>query len=793
MYLRKQETFHQRHPQLEVLPKTTTNPKKETLFDTMALLLQAEQAVENVAKRNPLLNVFKPLKNQPIDPVENYFRRLANYQQGEWHIDPLQNDQEKESLLTPDMKHVIDEMLEMKKETVFPIELTREDGFGEGYAESMELQMANFVRLIEQQGLLASRSFLEQVLFQRVFNQLFSVAEQHIAKLAAGETHTLYPNIVYMVTSPPDKKEAGYHGINSLRNWNAKERHHSFHFVYIIDKIVTEKDEQGNLCVKSVSVKAVQFRTWHNINELLALHQRLATPIDVAKRFPITNQIIANTTAFSFPENDSQEDILNFFRKELYEGETNWARNTEQIPRFSKQGKQKLRLELGILTQGEYLELVELKKSFIGNKSAAYLNQQHLEQFPDLAFLIEYPSFEVLKQKSFFHKLYLQPMLELFRNISDEQINDPAFRKRLSKQVHLREEVFTKAVKLRIEELNINPTYTEFVKNDKVLSLFKNPFDISNIIKQVRAITSEEEGVPLNNSQRLQDQVRAHRILEDDQVFHKKIADHDRKWLAENAVSLFSLGGLGGAMQCYTIGALQLPSKIFDPGSGESITSAVVKALAGSDLETKQRSLQQIELEKYVELDLPGANRIWMVPASYLENAGCRVGENGVVLGPCSSKKYPEGIPLDAPEEKTNEIGGPFAMNRFQFAEFVRGIKESILQDQLEDQLDFEHLSETDKRKAQTLITELTRKLFKVSLSNLIAGVDDYQEDAYKLPQEKLQKITSVEALEKLVIELESSENETDHEELEALTTALKIKHSTITSDQITHSALNQI
>jgi hypothetical protein len=99
----------------------------------------------------------------------------------------------------------------------------------------------------------------------------------------------------------------------------------------------------------------------------------------------------------------------------------------------------------------------------------------------------------------------------------------------------------------------------------------------------------------------------------------------------------------------------------------------------------------------------------------------------------------------------------------------IKNLQENILQDQLEEQIGFEQLSTEDKTKTQHLIQRLTRKLFKVTLSTLIAGVDEHQEDASSIPQEKLRKIKTVEALEQLVTKLESSDDETDQIELEAL------------------------
>lgn len=725
MFLRNKEFYK---PQLEIMPKHDVS--REENFDALSLLLQAEQAISKVSEKNPLLKFFKRVKEQPIDAIENYFRRFFKYQQGEWAVELATSDAERAAILVPDFQHTIWEMLEAKKETVFPIELNKEAGFGEGYSESMELQLSNFARLIEQQGLLASRSFLEQVLFQRVYNQLFDVAQNHVDHLQTSETNTLYPNIAVLVTSPPDFYEAGYHGIDSFHNWNAQESHHSFHFVYLIDKIETRKNAQGKIEVTNVSVKTTQFRTWHNIQGLLDLHQRLGTPIEIDDRFPVTNQIIANKITFTFSESDSHQDILDYFRKELYVGEKKWARNTEQTPQFSEEGAKQFWDEIGVVSLEEY---------------------------------------EKSNKKSLFHSVYLQPVFKLLSETSEKDIQNHEVRQRLHEQIELRTQVFLQAVELRVRELNINPEYTKLVERNLLFSALKNPLQLPMILKQLKRLSSDDQQQPLNEPERLQTIVQTHHLLEQKQIFKKKLSKEELSRLSSNMSSVLAIGDYAfGSMQCLTIGTLKIPMQLADIGATADLSSAMAEALEQVDIDTKQKLLRDLEATNYVELDLPGADRIWMVPASYLTAPGCRVDKNGMVCGPCITEDFPLGIPFDHPLEQENPLG-PLPMDQIQYANYINQLKENILQDQLKNQLDFDNLSEKDQLKARTLIKDLTRKLFKVNLSNLIAGVDEHQEAAYKLPQEKLQKITNIESLEKLVIEFEKEDSNQAYSELEEL------------------------
>ncbi len=91
--------------------------------------------------------------------------------------------------------------------------------------------------------------------------------------------------------------------------------------------------------------------------------------------------------------------------------------------------------------------------------------------------------------------------------------------------------------------------------------------------------------------------------------------------------------------------------------------------------EIKLQMLQNIEKQDYVELDLThqGANKVWMVPKSYLETPGCYVGEDGEVYGPCD-------IPLNDPAETL-----ALPMTKTEYETMITQLQHNMAKQQLDD------------------------------------------------------------------------------------------------------------
>ncbi len=145
-------------------------------------------------------------------------------------------------------------------------------------------------------------------------------------------------------------------------------------------------------------------------------------------------------------------------------------------------------------------------------------------------------------------------------------------------------------------------------------------------------------------------------------------------------------------------------------------------------LTNKQELLKQLDQAEYIELDLTaaGASQIWMVPTSYLEAPGCRVGtgevkngiimEKGKVYGPCVTPEYPFGIPLDDPLE---QLAMP--LTKQQYDELLSTLQQETQQaqfDEIEQHLQ-EQVTDEDPNNYFIWLTfhQIQEKILKPTLS----------------------------------------------------------------------------
>lgn len=698
-----------------------------TLIDATTLQLLAEKHQHQLGiKRTEKKPSFfeKKLSKQPIQPFQYYLDRffpqdvLLTTEQIKAQLAALRR------AMVPDFEHAVREISVIEKKTSFPIKISveTESSKGEGYDESLTSMFANFAQVLAEQGLTTARSLLEKVVFSQVYEQLSQVGVAHFAEFQ--RTGKL-PNTMVLVTSPPGDYASGYHGVDTDKNLNGKEHHHTFFFTHTITGYETTTDASGNTIVTNVLVEVAQWRTWHNMAGLLDLHAQLGQSIALDTSIPVMNQLIANVITLQPKHSQTTEQTEAALEKMLYLNQDRWVMNPDASPTFKRDDETRFWKELGF---------DRLRKELGLDCTNTHLSAE----------------------LSFFEVFFLQPVERILQNTTPEALQDSTVRELITAQIELRAQLFLTAVEQRIRQLNTNPKYTELVKRNLWQAILTNPFQLPTILRQLADLEKNNDE-PLNTSKAVHDRDHFYRLEEKRSIFRQKLSKKDLEWMASTGSSLFAFGGFAaGSMQCWTIGAIQLPLKMMRPDSLTLNMPELQAQLDQVDTLTKKKVLEEIKQTQYVELDLTkqGANQVWMVPASYLEKPGCRVNADGVVCGPCITDEYPNGIPLDHPLEKENPYG-PLPMNQAQFESYVQTLEASILQDKLNQQLDTKNMNEQDARKTNQLIARLLKRLVRVSLSNLIAGVIEYQHTTALLPEPILQKITSITALERLVLFLE--------------------------------------
>lgn len=673
------------------------------------------------------------LREQPVSAAENYVRRFFPEENRADHDRPssietsaLTTRAERAQALWFDLSHTIREMVQVELETEFSYTMTTESLTGDGYSDDLTTMLANFAHELGNRGLAADRGQVETVVFQRVYHQLFAATQNWVdhqppsalENITAGELPPL--PFMALVTSPPDTFAAGYHGIDTLHNWNGKEKHHTFHFGIRVGAIELDASTDASKPkLKSLTLTTTQFRTWHNIQGLLDLHRQLGVPLSPTTDEPITNQLIANHQLHFFDENTPIDEQLAFFRDKLYQDAATWERRPDQVPQ---------------------------------------LEAETLVQFWE-------------EVTSFFQLFYLSPLLDLLDRHTPQTVVDPKRRQRLIAQINLRTDIFLRGVELRIRELNINPQYAALVKKNLLRQLWLQPDQWQQIQDQIAQVENPNRHPSRPLTQKVDDTLKTYTLIEKAQIFGQQLNERDALWLGQHTSGIIALGNFAfGSAQCYSVGALKLPVEVAKLAQTANFAAGLTELSTEIDIEVQRQLLQDLEQADYQELDLrsQGATQVWMVPASYLEKPGCRVAPDGTVCGPCITPDFPHGIPLDHPLEKANPLG-PLPMNRFQFERYLQTLRESILAHQIENQLNIEDLSDSEQTKAQGLISRLTRQIFKVNLSTVVAGVTEYGEGAGALTQEQLQRLTSIAELEQFVLELEQDSDDQSHEQLEKL------------------------
>lgn len=219
--------------------------------------------------------------------------------------------------------------------------------------------------------------------------------------------------------------------------------------------------------------------------------------------------------------------------------------------------------------------------------------------------------------------------------------------------------------------------------------------------------------------------------------------------------------------------------------------------LGGLSITNKQELLKQLEQEEFIELDLTdqGATQVWMVPASYLADPGCRVGtgeekdgfvmENGRVYGPCITPEFPFGIPLDDPLE---QLAMPLTQQ--QYNELLHTLQletqesqfdeiEQHLQENLDDQAPDSYLIWQTFHQIKDKILKPTLSIQELLNSDFVSQKAKLwlDEDEYGLLTSLTNAREILAALEKIWFKMFQEENE-----VQILNTRTHVRHPELDS-----------
>jgi hypothetical protein len=581
------------------------------------------------------------------------------------------------SALKNDLDHIKREnfLAEIVTRFSYQLEVKAETLFGPGYQEEMSFLLNTFAQELARRGLGTFRGLTEAVVFQKINSFLSHQALQLTEGQQPQEQQWL------LLTSPPDHKEAGYHGTTSLENHDAQELHHSFTFGIRLGKVQWEWNEatQRNEA-KSATVEVTQFRHWPNFAELLELQKELGSPLTIDPQIPLTNQIIANVHELAFPTNSTPESIEAAIQKTLYQPEKmkDWGRNPEQVPKFAKGDLEKLLTEETVL----------------------------------------------------FEQFFLPHALGIFEEITPELLNNRRKAKRMVKHLELLFQHYSGALEKRVRELNVNPAYEAMIaEQERQQPLLRK---IQQFIQSIQIFLARdktidpEENRPLPN--KIKDLNYLYYLSEKTKIFHKPLSKEERKWYFNNIGSLLNLSGFAfGLAQCIVLTPFSLPLNLMREGLNMKSLGKFESALNMLSIEQKREFYDVLVKEEMIELDLlhKGAKQIWMVPKSFLEGDGCEVDPaTGRVWGPCTDETG-QRIYIDDP--RFEQLS--FAMTKQEYEKFIDVMKKNIEESEMKEIEDFmmgSPITPEEKQKAQSLLHIFQEYFFLKTqkLSDFIAGSD---------------------------------------------------------------------
>lgn len=634
-----------------------------------------------------------------------------------------QSTQAKIDLLKFDADHFAREMALVETITRFSYwhSIKEDETFGDGYSENLGLMLNTFAQDLSKNGFNASRATIESVSFQK--------AKYLLTQIALSQK-----NSGILMTSFPDDRDSGYHGVDSKQNWDTPETHHSF--FYLLQVGETKRDKTGK--ITDFEIKTTQYRAWPNARQAVSLHEQLGQPIHNFDA-PIPNLLFAN--------------LIELDEKALQTA----LQSQEIVPD---------KTELPVDSQENNLESL-FREFLYSNSKTHIINHTHIPKVDQEAF------WEL--QNTYFTDFYLTVALPVFEEIDQIKKKNKQLDRRTIKQIQEKIDYLDKAFfyysKILLGWIKINNTNPNYTDAFKERSQTKKLIDLQQKLllrllgqKQTTKVPTPKELVTVLDID--------HRL-----ATKQPVSNAEKKKLLTVWGFFSFVGRFGSLLQCGVLTPFTMPLSILKKSVGiNNNLSEFTNSIQSISVPEKQEFLKQIQKEEYVELDLTdvkpvGAKKIYSVPKSYLEGAGCIVDENGDVLGPCMETVTENGvevkkrIPLDDPRDTL-----AFPMPLAEFKIYMQTLQQNIQQaslseiDQIFTEGDF---SDSEKREVQKTIKKLRQKLIKQSLGLQEFFTGNLTNELFysnnKWLKELILKLSfSLNPVETLITEVEIKLNESD-------------------------------
>ncbi len=643
-------------------------------------------------------------KNSIWDAV----KLIDRFKKAEYH-----SLESKVELLRADAIHHAKEMALVEPVTRFSYwhTINKNQTKGDGYYEDLGLMLNTFCQDLVRKGFNASRASIETLTFER--------AKQALTQIAMNGT-----NNAVLITSFPDVKDVGYHGVDSKFDWDKPETHHSFFYLLRVGEIIRDNSNT----VTSFEIKTTQYRAWPNARQAIQIHEQLGQSI-IDFDAPIPNLLFANVIQLN-PE----------LLKNVLSNTNRTIDNTTDITTDS-------------IDESED-SFEELFREFL------YLNsEEHLINYTQLPKVDKNEFWQI--QEEYFTHFYLAVALPVFEEISELLSTTQKLDKKTQKILQIKVDYLDKAFFYYSKILlgwikvhNSNPNYaTAFRERRK----FRKIIDFQQ--KILLRILGQKQNNKIPSVEKLKE------VLDIDHRLSTRqpVSSTEKKKLLSVWGFFSFVGNLSSLLQCGVMTPFSLKLSILNNSNNLGNTFIEFSSsLSHISIPDKQKFLATLQNEEYVELDLthqnPPAKKIFTVPKSYLEGKGCIVDSSGTVLGPCIDPLTNERIPLDDPRDSL-----AFPMTLIEFNQFMRTLQKSIENSTLTeiDQIfQSENFTQKEKRQTQLAIKKLRQKLIKQSLGlqEFITGnITKHQYDSNnKLLKELVLKLSfSLNPVETLTLEVE--------------------------------------
>ncbi|GIK84483.1 MAG: hypothetical protein BroJett025_11050 [Patescibacteria group bacterium] len=611
--------------------------------------------------------------------------------------------QAKIDLLRFDAVHHAKEMALVEPVTTFSYWHTVENNqtLGDGYFEDMGLMLNTFTQDLAQNGFNANRASIESITFERAKNILTKIA-------TTGKKDAL------LITSFPDDIESGYHGVDSKHNWDKPETHHSFYYLLQVGAI--HKDKGGS--VTQFEIHTTQFRAWPNARQAIQFHEQLGSPLTQFDA-PIPNLLFANTIQLTQENLESiassmgltgQSSIESLFREILNSSSEEHSINSTHIPKVN------------------------------------------LSEFWQV-------------QENYFNDFYLTVALPVFEEISqlENKKMDQKTQKYLQTKIDYLDKAFFYYSKIILGWIKIHNT------NPNYLATFAEKSRIQKLMDFQQKLLLQLLGQKQTNDIPSIDDLKTVLDIDHRLATRQAVTGEEKKKLLSIWGFFSYVGNFASLLQCGAMTPFSIPLSIMNstPTMGVSLAE-FSGSLVSISLPERQKFLSLLQKETYIELDLtkqtPAAKRVYVVPKSYLDGAGCIVNDSGEVLGPCVDPVTKQRISLDDPRDTL-----AFPMTLAEFTQYINKLQQSIEQTsltQIDSIFQTSDFSPIEKRKAQAVIKKMRQKLIKNSLGlqEFISGniTNDLESNNIWLQELILKLAFSINPVQTLIEEVELRLREKD-------------------------------